>query len=144
MASRRTERVGEEIQKELARLLQFEIRDPRVGMVTITDVKVTPDLRLARVYYSLLGDDSEKERQETLKGLMAARGFMRHQLTALGLRYLPELQFHYDASGAYAMRIGTLLNQIHAGARSETRAQDESGSDPKAGPDTPENSDPQP
>ena len=143
MASRRTERVGEEIQKELARLLQFEIRDPRVGMVTITDVKVSPDLRLARVYYSLLGDDSEQQRQETLKGLMAARGFMRHQLTALRLRYLPELQFHYDASGAYAIRIGTLLNQIHERAPREGGIQEPDGDHREPGSDSPELPDPQ-
>jgi ribosome-binding factor A len=111
MSSRRQRQVAELLHEELSRLIQHETRDPRLGFVTITGVDVSPDLRLARVYVTVLGDKSDA--QETLKGLVSAAGYFRHMLgEALSLRFIPELNFKIDASLEYGMRIDKLLDSI--------------------------------
>src|SRR5687768_10817760 len=94
----RTERVGQEIQAAIADLLtRGMLRDPRIGYITLTGVKVSPDLRVARVYYSMIGD--EKQKKETQKGLDAAKGFVRREVTkAVQLRVSPEIFFSFDES----------------------------------------------
>lgn len=110
--TRRTEQVGDLIKEELSRLLEREVKDPQVGFVTLTDVEVTADLRNARVYFSVLGD--EQAMQESLAALERARGFLRRELSQrLEIRYVPELHFVLDRSIERGQRIANLLRQAH-------------------------------
>jgi ribosome-binding factor A len=108
----RPERVGQEIQAAIANLLtRGELRDPRIGFITITGVKVSPDLRVARVYYSMLGTD--QQRAETQKGLEAAKGFVRREVAAVvKLRVAPEIYFAFDRSLAEGDKIDRLLREV--------------------------------
>lgn len=115
MASpRRPDRVAEAIREEVATMLAEGVKDPRVvGLVTVTGVDVTRDLRHAKVYVSILG--SEQEKKETLEGLESLRGHLRSHLgKVLRLRVAPEIEFRLDESIARAARIETLLNQIRS------------------------------
>ncbi len=105
----RSNRVADQIQRELANLIQFEIKDPRVGMVTITGVDVTKEFENARVYYTVLGDDAT--RKATEQGLQRAAGFLRRELAhRLRLRTTPSLQFVYDKSIDQAARMSELIS----------------------------------
>ena len=109
--SRRTERLGEEIREEVAQLIVGELKDPRIGFVTVTRVEVTPDLRTARVYVGVLG--TEKQREASLTGLRQATGFLRRALgQSLRLRYTPELVFTYDEGLEASDRVAQLLAEI--------------------------------
>jgi ribosome-binding factor A len=109
--SRRTERLGEEIREEVAQLIAGELKDPRIGFVTVTRVEVTPDLRTARVYVGVLG--TEKQRQASLTGLRQAAGFLRRALgQSLRLRHTPELVFTYDEGLEASDRVAQLLAEI--------------------------------
>ena len=111
MASNRIGRINEEIQRELSALLR-QVKDPRVqgGMVTVTHVDTTSDLRYARIYVSALNKDQEKD---MLKGLKSAAGFLRRELgRALQLRYTPELQFIADDSIQHGAHILEVLRQV--------------------------------
>ena len=110
--TRRTEQIADLIKKELSLLLEREVKDPLVGFVTLTAVEVAPDLRLARVYFSVLGD--EQATQDSLAALARARGFLRRELSQrLALRYVPELQFYLDLSVERGQRIADLLREVH-------------------------------
>ena len=111
MASNRIGRINEEIQRELASLLRT-VKDPRVhhGLVSITHVETTPDLRYAKVYVSLL---NQGESKEVIRGLKSAGGYLRRELgRALSLRYTPELIFQEDDSIDKGTHILKLLNDI--------------------------------
>jgi ribosome-binding factor A len=110
----RPERVGHEIQHAVAELLsRGALRDPRIGFITITGVKVSPDLRVARIYYSMMG--TEEEIAQTQQGLDAAKGFVRREVTkAVQLRVSPEVFFSYDESVARGDRIDRLLREMKA------------------------------
>lgn len=111
MAKNRTGRVGEEIKKELSVLIQRELKDPRIGFVTVTGVEVTNDLSQAKVYLSVFGDEEKK--RDTLKGLEKATGFLRTEIgKRIRLRHTPELIFKIDESIAYGSRIEKLLDEI--------------------------------
>jgi ribosome-binding factor A len=103
--------VAEEIRHEMSAMVAGELKDPRIaGLVTITEVRVSPDLRHARIFVSVLG--SEAERASTLEGLQAAGGFIRHELAErLQMRRSPELQFVLDQAGETGERIEQLLRQ---------------------------------
>ena len=106
----RSDRVAEQIQRELADLLQFEVKDPRVGMVTITEVEVSGDMSHAKIYYSAA--EGSKELQ---KGLEKSAGFLRTQLSKrLLLRTVPQLHFVYDASIDRGMRLSKLIDEALA------------------------------
>lgn len=109
---RRPDRVAEAIREEVATFLAEGVKDPRVtGLVTVTGVEVTRDLRQARVYVSVMGD--ERTRETTLEGLRSVATHLRSRLgRSLRLRGAPELDFRLDTSIAYAARIETLLAQI--------------------------------
>lgn len=110
MPTRRQRRVSELIHRELSLLLLRQARDPRLSGVTITSVEVTPDLLLARVHFSVLGEPEEEE--EALAAFQHAGGFLRSELAAkIQLRFVPELDFRVDKSTAYARRIDELLEQ---------------------------------
>lgn len=113
MEFKRSHRVGEQIHKEISALLIKGLKDPRIGFVTITAVEVTPDMHLARIYFTVIGD--EKVRRETEKGLQSSVSFLRRELgRRLALRYVPEILFNYDSSLEYGNRIETLLKEIHS------------------------------
>jgi ribosome-binding factor A len=108
----RPHRVGEQLHKEISALLLKGLKDPRVGFVTITSVKVTSDMHLARVYYTVYGD--EKERADTQKGLDSAVPYFRRELgRRLRIRYIPDLVFKFDTSLEYGNRIESLLRQLN-------------------------------
>jgi ribosome-binding factor A len=111
--TRRPDRVAAAIREEVAKFLAEGVKDPRVvGLVTVTGVDVTRDLRHAKVYVSILGSDAE--RAATLDGLASAASHLRpHIGRALRLRLAPEIQFQLDQSVAHAARIETLLAQIN-------------------------------
>lgn len=109
--SKRTEQIGDEIQRILGEVIQSEVKDPRVGFVTVTGVTMTPDLLRANVRISVLGDD--QERKTTMQALERAKGFLRRRVAEeLSLRQTPELKLHLDTSLDHALRIGELLHQI--------------------------------
>lgn len=110
--SRRTERVQSLIRHELGEIIQQEIKDPRIeGLVSITTVEVTPDLRTARVYLSIFGEGDAQ--RQAMQALQAAKHFLRRELgTRLTLRYAPELDLHLDHSMAYADGISRLLRDL--------------------------------
>lgn len=112
---RRADRVAEAIREEVATFLADGAKDPRiVGLVTVTGVDVTHDLRHAKIFVSVLGSDVEKK--STLEGLDSAAAYLRSRLgRSLRLRFAPELVFQSDASVARAARIETLLEQIRDG-----------------------------
>lgn len=111
MAKIRAGRVGEQIKKELSQLIQSELKDPRIGFVTVTGVDVTNDLSQAKVYLSVLGDNEQKN--NTLKALEKANGFLRSELgKRIRLRHTPELIFKFDESIAYGSHIEKLLGEI--------------------------------
>jgi ribosome-binding factor A len=107
----RSDRVGELLVELISDLLRKEIRDPRVGAVTITGAKVTKDLRQARIYFNLLGDS--QRRNDALAGLKSATGFIRSRVgKQLNLRFVPTLEFFYDETEDQARRIDDLLKLI--------------------------------
>jgi ribosome-binding factor A len=112
----RHERVGEEIRNELGIMVAGELKDPRIeGLVTVTEVRVTPDLKHARVFVSVMG--SEAEQKSTIRGLAASVGYIRHELTErLQLRRAPEIHFTLDHSEEYSQRIEELLRQTKKSA----------------------------
>jgi ribosome-binding factor A len=104
----RPARVGEEIRQELGVLLAREVHDPGIGFVTLTRVAVSPDLQLARVFYTIMGDDTVK--RETQKALERATPFLRHQIGArIRLRRVPELRFEFDKGVEHQERIERIL-----------------------------------
>lgn len=108
----RANRVGEQMKKELGDIISRKIKDPRVGFVTVTDVQVSRDLQIATVYISVLGDEEQKE--NTLKGLAKAKGFIRSEIgQRIRLRKTPEISFEFDESIGYGHRIDTLLHEIN-------------------------------
>jgi ribosome-binding factor A len=109
----RPDRVGEEIRQELAVLLAREVHDPGVGFVTITRVKVSPDLQLARAYYTTMGDD--RTRRETARALERATPFLRRHLgERVRLRRVPELRFELDRGVEYQDRVERVLLDLEA------------------------------
>ncbi|MHA6258752.1 30S ribosome-binding factor RbfA [Sporosarcina sp. CAU 1771] len=109
--SKRVNRVAEQMKKELGEIISQKVKDPRIGFITVTDVEVTGDLQQATIYISVLG--SEKEKEDTLKGLLKARGFIRAEIgQRIKLRLTPEIDFKFDESVAYGSRIESLLTQV--------------------------------
>ncbi|MFQ5788903.1 MAG: 30S ribosome-binding factor RbfA [Acidobacteriota bacterium] len=117
----RPERVAERIRVEIARILQRELKDPRVGLATCTRVRVSGDLRIAKVYVSVLADKSEQEK--TMAALQHASGFVRRILGGrLGLRVSPEVRFVFDPAVEYGIRLEQLLEE---GSLAAKRAEEE-------------------
>jgi ribosome-binding factor A len=113
-------RVADQIQRDLSEIIAFELKDPRVGMVTLTEVQLTPDYAHAKVYYTLLKDSAEEVRQ-TSEGLGKAAGYLRNQLgKRLHIHTLPQLHFIHDTSTSRGMHLSALIDQAMA-----SRAKDE-------------------
>jgi len=112
MSTTRPERVAEAIRKEISIMIQEELKDPRIGFTTITKVEITPDLRYAKIYYTVLGND--KQKKSTGIALKNAKGFIKgHIGDRLKLRYTPEIIFKVDESIEYADKIERLFDKIH-------------------------------
>jgi ribosome-binding factor A len=113
MQGSRPERVGDQIRAELSDLIARDLKDPGVGFITLTYVKVSADLQVARVYYTALGD--ERRRKEAGEALQRATPFLRRQLAGrLRLRRAPELAFQYDESIERGERVERIFQEIHA------------------------------
>lgn len=137
MQGSRPARIGDQIREEISLLLLRSVKDPGVGFVTLTFVKVSADLQVARVYYTALGDD--KAKRETTRALERATPFLRRQVSQrLRLRRSPELYFQYDESIERGERIELLIQEIHAAERPADPDPDlEPVPDADAGDDTP-------
>jgi len=111
MSQLRTEKVQEFIKQELSKIILTELKDPRIGFVTVTKVEVTGDLRAAKAYVSLMG--SEEQKAATWHALQKAAGHLRSEIgQRIKLRFTPELTLHLDESLAYSARINELLAKI--------------------------------
>ena len=107
-------RVADQIQKDLSEIIAFELKDPRVGMITLTEVQLTPDYAHAKVYFTLL-KDSKEEVQQTLEGLSKAAGYLRNQLgKRLHIHTLPQLHFLHDISTSRGLHMSALIEQANA------------------------------
>ena len=130
MTGRRQERLAEQIKEEVSMIIAGEVEDPRVADVTVTDARLTPDLRYAKIYVTVLGSD--KEIDESLAALKHAAGFIRTQLGAvLRMKRTPELHFVYDNTTETATRIEKILSEEGDKARAREQAANasESGND---------------
>lgn len=108
----RTQRVADYLQRELAALIQREVRDPRVGMVSITGVNVSRDLGHAKVYYTVLGCDSSEDAVESTEVLNKASGFLRSQLSRdSSMRSVPQLRFYFDSSVGQGRHLEDLIRR---------------------------------
>ena len=113
MSASRAERLGEQIKVEASDVLAREVHDPGVGFVTLTRVRVSPDMQVAHIYYTGLGDAAAQRATE--KALLRATPFVRRQLAQrLRLRRVPEIAFVFDKSIAHQARVEELLQEIHA------------------------------
>src|SRR5712691_900600 len=109
MTSYRTDQVGEQVREEIMSIIRRDLKDPRIGFVSITGVRMSPDLRQARVRVSVLGDPEQKK--ASLQGLISARGVIRHELGRRleNLKFSPDLRFELDPSIEYSVHINELL-----------------------------------
>ena len=107
----RTNRIGQLVMRELAQMIQHEVADPRVGLVTVSHVEVTADMKYAKVYVTHLnGAESEQDVDACLQGLKRAAGFLRKNLAGrVELRNIPELRFHYDKSLEHGFNMDELI-----------------------------------
>jgi ribosome-binding factor A len=107
----RANRIAEQMKKELSDIIGRKLKDPRIGFVTVTDVEVTGDLQIAKVFLSVFG--SEEDKENTLAGLAKAKGFIRSEIgRRIRLRKTPDLIFELDESLEYGNRIETLIKHI--------------------------------
>jgi len=111
LSGNRSDRVGDQILREISNLLLRKVRDPRLKGVTLTDVRMSKDLRHAYVYYSLFGQDEQKK--EAQAGFESAKGFIRKEIgERVHLKYIPDIQFKYDTSLEYGQKMERLLEKI--------------------------------
>ena len=130
--SHRIERIAEQIREEVSQILSTEVADPGVGLVTVTRVKVTADLSLARVYWTAMADATE--RKQTAKALARAAAYVRHLLSArMTLRRSPEVQFLFDQSVAAQDRVEQILQELKQEAESRQSADDAADDQPSSG-----------
>lgn len=109
--SYRSHRLAQELKHEISAIVAQEVRDPRVGLLTVTEVEVSPDLRYARIFVSVLG--SPEEKKQTLDALAGASAYIRRQIGArIRLRHIPELTFAYDESVEQGDRMMRLIDEI--------------------------------
>lgn len=108
---KRSEKIAEAVHEFISGLLVKGLKDPRIGFVTITAVEVSDDLRLAKVYFTVIGSDEEKKAAQA--GLDSSRSFLRREMgKQMKMRYVPEIIFRYDTSLEYGNRIDSLLKDI--------------------------------
>lgn len=120
----RSQRVVEQIRRELAELIRLEVKDPRVGFITLTDVEITPDYAHAKVFFTSM--TGEADVPEILQGLRRASGFLRRELgRRIRIHTIPELHFHYDRSVEEGSRLSRLIDDVVR--EDEARHYDEDG-----------------
>lgn len=120
MVSMRSHRVAEQMKKEIAAIIEHQVKDPRIGFITITNVEVSNDLRHAKIYFSSLGNNEEQKK--SLEGLDKAKGFIRKEIAQrINLRYAPEILFRIDTSIEHGVKISKILSKI----KSEEREKEE-------------------
>jgi ribosome-binding factor A len=126
----RTQRIGDQMQRELAQLIRREVKDPRVGLVTITAVEVSRDVGHAKVFITVMGQDSAQDIAQSIKVLNSAAGFLRMQLAKeMKLRSVPQLHFHYDESVTRGAHLSALIER--AVAEDSQHQADASSEEPK-------------
>jgi len=134
---KRTDRLGDAVQRILAQLIQVEVRDPRIGMVNINDVVVSRDLSFARVYVTFVGKDTEEACLEAAEALNKASGFLRSQLAKeLNIRTTPRLQFIYDKTSVQGQHLSQLIDKAVRQDQSTKSQGDASGDDAASDNDT--------
>ena len=118
----RAERIADRIKDQVSQLLSFEVKDPAVGLLTVTHVKLTGDMGLAHVYYTVIGD--EVERTKTARALDRATPFVRRRLAEdMNMRRAPDVRFHYDENVERQERVATLLQEIAAEREAREKAE---------------------
>ncbi len=127
MASFRQDQVGQQVREEIMQIIRRDLKDPRIGFVSITKVRMSPDLRNARISVSVLGD--EKQQRVSLKGLQSATGMMRHELGKRleNLKWAPNLVFEIDPSIEYSVHISKRLREILPADRAAAEAREPDG-----------------
>jgi ribosome-binding factor A len=111
MVSVRTTRVAEQMKKEIAAIIEHQVKDPRIGFITITNVELSNDLRHAKIFFSSLGN--EEQQKKSLEGLENAKGFIRKEVAQrIQLRYAPEILFRIDNSIEHGVKISQILSKI--------------------------------
>ena len=119
MSRQRSERVQEALRQEISKILHDEIKDPRIGFLTITKVELTKDLRHAKVYFSVLGD--AKDNSKALQGLNSAKGYIKNMVAdRISLRFVPEIAFKLDETLRYTQEIYNLLEKIKKAEKEST------------------------
>lgn len=130
--SQRTQRLADQIQRELASLIRLELKDPRLGIVTVSSVKVSPDMGYADIYVTVMGHSLDEKPDESIKVLNAAAGFLRGEVgRAIRTRVTPRLRFHYDEITARGNRMASLINEAvrEDQERARLRGDEESGTE---------------
>ncbi len=116
----RSQRIASQMQRELAQLIQFEVKDPRVGLVTVSGVDVSRDFSYAKVYVTVMGDAADID--EMVKALNNAAGFLRRELRkSLTMRSVPQLQFLYDASVEHGANLSALIDAAIASSTEQKK-----------------------
>ncbi|HUZ89242.1 MAG TPA: 30S ribosome-binding factor RbfA [Candidatus Acidoferrales bacterium] len=112
MSGHRTDQVGAQVREEIMEIIRRDLKDPRIGFVSLTGIRMSPDLRSARIRVSVLGD--EKAQADSLAGLRSARGLIRRELgrRLQNLKFAPELRFELDQSIEYSARISQRLREV--------------------------------
>lgn len=129
MEGKRSDKIADLIRKEVSEMFLKTVKDPRIGMITITRVHVTEDCRLARIYFSVPGSGEERDR--SMKGLDSAKGYVRRELARrINLRYTPEIIFKFDPSIEYAIHISEVLETLK---KEREEDPDETGRTPHCG-----------
>ncbi|KPA18161.1 Ribosome-binding factor A [Candidatus Magnetomorum sp. HK-1] len=114
----RSDRISARIREEISNVLTREIKDPRLNNITVTSVKMNTNLKQARIYYCLLGDEAQKK--DAANGLKSALGFIKREMARrLGLRYMPDIKFIFDESFDYSSKIDKLFNTLNKNEHEE-------------------------
>ncbi|MBE7443959.1 MAG: 30S ribosome-binding factor RbfA [Planctomycetia bacterium] len=122
MSSRRVERLAESIKQEASKIILYELKDPRISFITVTNVEVVPDLKRAKIYISILGDDLARRR--TLQAIEHAKGFIQAKVGAhLQIRYTPVLTFCLDESVQKSLHILKLIDEAVKGSDLTTKGE---------------------
>ena len=125
-------RVADQIQRDLAEIVAYGLKDPRIGMITITEVQITPDYAHAKVFFTMLKDDKESVKN-TVEGLQAASGFIRKQLgLRLHIHTLPQLHFVHDTSTSRGMEMSLLIDKANASRAADAEPDPVPAADVKA------------
>jgi ribosome-binding factor A len=118
MQYKRSVRIGDQIRKDISEIILRDLKDPKLGFITVTEVELTDDLRYAKIFYTVLGD--EKSKKESQQGLERAKGYIQREIgKRIRLKHTPEITFKYDHTIEKAARIEQLLKQVQKTSRIE-------------------------